>query len=64
MEQSFFEWIIQQTGLAAVAVLALIMLNAVWKRAYGDAREMWTETLSALKANTAVVTKLTEKLDN
>jgi len=62
-ESNFIEWIVQQTGLAGVAILALYMLNAVWKKHCEDMRVVWEQTRSALNHNTEILTRLLERLD-
>jgi len=63
-ENNLIGWIIQQTGLAGVAALALYMLNAVWKKYCEDMRGLWEQTCKSLDRNTEVLTLLSERLDS
>lgn len=67
---TIIQWLVQQTGMAGIAVLSLIMLNQVWKsRVEAEkkhAEEINTirgETLETLRKNVEVITRLTEKLE-
>ena len=63
-DTNFWEWLFQQSGLTAVAILALYMLNAVWRRHCDELTLIWEQTRSALERNTEVLTRLSERLED
>ena len=65
----FSEILINAGPLAALAALALWMLNRVWKDRHADAcrhseelQALQTQTLEALRGNTEALVRLTERL--
>lgn len=55
---TLLEWAFQQMGFAAVAVVSLYMLNAVWRQYTTDLKEMRQELLDAFRENTKALAEL------
>ena len=67
---SLISTVIENSALAAVAILSIYMLNRVWKDRLSAEQKhgeqitcLYEQTLDALQANTKAVTTLTERLE-
>lgn len=70
IEGSIIQWIVQQTGMAGIAALSLIMLNKVWQARVQaeientkEVNAIRADTLTALKEATAAMTMVCTKLE-